>query len=171
LVVHPEGDPEPAAFFWSCPAWEPHWIVTALVRRWNVEVTFEESRRDWGLETQRQGSAWAIVRTTRALLWLFSLVCLMAHRWTAAGATLAPRTTAWDAKSEATFSEVLALVRRTLSAHPYFGTSVGSNESLLFPQATWEAVLEQRATTASHQSGGPKSSLYRRRHFVYTHRV
>jgi hypothetical protein len=148
LVVNAEGDPEPAAFFCTCPACEPRWIVTAFVLRWNVEVTFEESRRHLGLETQRQWSDLAIARTTPALFGLFSLVCLMAHRLTAAGATLTPRTTAWYAKAEATFSDVLAFVRRTLWAHQYFGTSVGSNECLLFPPATWEAVLDQLATTA-----------------------
>ena len=148
LVVNAEGDPEPAAFFCTCPACEPHWIVTAFVLRWNVEVTFEESRRHLGIETQRQWSDLAIARTTPVLFGLFSLVCLMAHRLTAAGATLAPRTTAWYAKAEATFSDVLAFVRRTLWAHQYFGISVGSNECLLFPQATWEAVLDQLATTA-----------------------
>ncbi|MFO1432021.1 MAG: hypothetical protein U1F76_18075 [Candidatus Competibacteraceae bacterium] len=99
LVVNAEGDPEPAAFFCTCPACEPRWIVTAFVLRWNVEVTFEENRRHWGLETQRQWSDLAIARTTPALFGLFSLVCLMAHRLTAAGATLTPRTTAWYAKA------------------------------------------------------------------------
>lgn len=148
LVVNAKGDPEAAAFFCTCPACEPQWIVTAVVLRWNVEVTFEESRRHWGRETQRQWSALAIARTTPVLFGLFSLVCLMAHRLTAAGATLVPRTTAWYAKAEVTFSDVLAFVRRTLWAHQYFGTSVDNNEGLLFPPATWEAVLDQLATTA-----------------------
>lgn len=101
-----------------------------------------------GLETQRQWSNLAIARTTPALFSLFSLVCLIAHQLTAAGATLTPRTTAWYAKAEATFSDVLAFVQRTLWTCQYFGTSVGNNECLLFPQATWEAVLDQLATTA-----------------------
>jgi len=148
LVVNAEGDPEPAAFFCTCPACEPQWIVTAFVLRWNVEVTFEESRRHLGLEAQRQWSDRAIARTTPVLFGLFSLVCLMAHRLAAAGAMLAPRTTAWYAKGEVTFSDVLAFVRRTLWAHQYFSTSVDNNECLLFPPATWEAVLDQLATTA-----------------------
>ena len=146
--MNAEGDPEPAAFFCTCPACEPHWIITAFVRRWNSEVTFEESRRHWGLETQRQGSDLAIARTTPALFGLFSLVCLMAHRLTAAGATLVPRTTAWYAKAEATFSEVLAILRRTLWANTYFSTSADTDECILFPKAAWEAVLDQLAATA-----------------------
>lgn len=148
LVVHAEGDPEPAAFFGTCPACEPRWIVTACGLRWNVEVTFEESRRHLGLETQRPWADLAIARTTPAFFGLFSLVCLMAHRLIAAGATLMPRTTAWYAKAEVTFSDVLAFVRRTFWTHQYFGTSVNRNEELLFPTATWEAVLDQLARTA-----------------------
>ena len=146
-VVNAEGDPEPAAFFCTCPACEPHSIVTALVRRWNVEVTFEESRRHLGIETQRQWSDLAIARTTPILFGLFSLVCLMAHHLVAAGATLTPRTTAWYAKAEATFSDVLALVRRTLWANHHFGTSAEANECILFPKAAWDAVLDQLAAT------------------------
>ena len=148
VVVNAAGDPEPAAFFCTGPAGESQGIVTALVRRGNGEVTFEESRRQLGIETQRQWSDLAIARTTPVLFGLFSLVCLMAQRLTAAGATLAPRTTAWYAKTEATFSDVLAFVRRTLWAPTYFSTSTAANECLLFPQATWEALLDQLAATA-----------------------
>ena len=56
-------------------------ILAQFVRRWNVEVTFEETRRHLGVETQRQWSDLAIARTTPALFALVSLVCLMAHRW------------------------------------------------------------------------------------------
>jgi hypothetical protein len=147
LVVNAEGDPDPAAFFCTCPACKPLSIVTAFVLRWNVEVTFEESRRHLGIETPRQWSDLAIARTTPILFGLFSLVCLMAHHWVEAGATLTPRTTAWYAQVEATFSDVLALVRRTLWAHKDFGTSADTNECLLFPKAAWDAVLDQLAAT------------------------
>jgi hypothetical protein len=67
LVVNPDGDPEPVAFFCTCLACEPKQIIPTYVLRWNVEVTFEESRRHLGLETQRQWSDLAIARTTPAL--------------------------------------------------------------------------------------------------------
>src|SRR6476619_6668672 len=62
-------------------------MVTAALRvlglAWFVwrqlEVTFEETRRHLGVETQRQWSEQAIRRTTPALLGLFSLVTLVAH--------------------------------------------------------------------------------------------
>ena len=43
-------------------------------------MTFQEVRRHLGFETQRQWSDLAIRRTTPALLGLFSVVTLFAHR-------------------------------------------------------------------------------------------
>ena len=53
-------------------------ILTWFVRRWRMEVTFEEARAHLGMETQRQWSDLAIARTTPVLLGLFSIVALMA---------------------------------------------------------------------------------------------
>ena len=55
-------------------------IVGYFVRRWSVEVTFQESRTHLGVETQRQWSDLAIARTTPVLLALFSMVTLLAER-------------------------------------------------------------------------------------------
>ena len=58
-------------------------ILSFFVRRWRVEVTFEEVRRHLGVrhlgvETQRQWSDLAIERSTPCLMGLFSLITLMA---------------------------------------------------------------------------------------------
>ncbi len=82
LVVDPTGKSRPEAFFSTDRRLSPEKIVEYYVLRWNVEVTFEEGRRHLGLESQRQWSDKAIARTTPALLGLYSLVCLMAHRLT-----------------------------------------------------------------------------------------
>ncbi len=55
-------------------------IIAWFVRRWQMEATFAEARRHLRIETQRQWSDKAIRRTTPALLGLFSLVTLLAHR-------------------------------------------------------------------------------------------
>ena len=51
-------------------------IVEYFVLRWDVEVTFQESRRHLGVETQRQWTDKAVARSTPALMSLFSIVCL-----------------------------------------------------------------------------------------------
>ena len=73
-----------------------------------MEVTFEEARAHLGVETQRQWSNLASLRTTPALLGLFSLVTLMAH---ALQADLPLPQTAWYVKPLPTFVDALARVR------------------------------------------------------------
>jgi hypothetical protein len=46
------------------------------MKRWSLEVTFEESRAHLGIETQRQWSDPAIERSTPLLFGLYSLVTL-----------------------------------------------------------------------------------------------
>src|SRR5271168_2201373 len=49
-----------------------------FVCRWRIETTFREVREHLGVETQRQWSDLAILRTTPALLGLYSLVTVWA---------------------------------------------------------------------------------------------
>ncbi len=90
-------------------------VIEWLILRWSIEVTFAEGRRHLGVETQRQWAAKTIARTTPALLALFFIVCLMVYRLLDHWASL-PRSTAWCLKPQATFSDCLALVRRTIWA-------------------------------------------------------
>ena len=78
-----------------------------------MEVTFQAVRTYLGVETQRQWSDQAILRTTPALLGLFSWLALAAHVLQR-GQPVAPRRSAWYAKQDPTFSDVLAFMRHTL---------------------------------------------------------
>jgi hypothetical protein len=148
LIVDPTGEAEPIAVFTTDLDQPVAMIIAAFVRRWNIEVTFEETRRHLGVETQRQWSDRAIARTTPALVALFSLVCLMAYRWVAMGQALPIRATAWYRKSEATFSDVLALVSRVLWAEKYFTNSMDQPEPHVLTPEDWEVLLDQLASTA-----------------------
>jgi hypothetical protein len=130
LVVDPDGTLRPAAFFSTDVDLAPAKMVEWCVLRWNVEVTCEEGRRHLGVETQRQWSDQAIVRSTPALLGRFSLVSVMAYRLTA-GRQVGVRSTAWYRKPEATFSDVLAFVRRALWAEKYFTKSLFRDDHVL----------------------------------------
>jgi hypothetical protein len=147
LVVDPSGKSRPEAFFSTDRTMTPQQIVEGFVLRWNVEVTFEESRRHLGVETQRQWSDLAIARTTPVLLGLFSLVCLIAHHLTAA-MKLVPSSTAWYLKTEATFSDVLTLVRRTIWAEKYFDKSVIQDDQVIIRRDDWQVIMDQLASTA-----------------------
>ncbi len=148
LIVDPTGETDPMAVFSTDLDLPVVTIIARFVRRWNVEVTFEETRRHLGMETQRQWSDLAIARTTPALFALFSLVCLMALRLVAMGHALPIRVTAWYRKSEATFSDVLALVSRVLWAEKYFTNSIDQPEPYVLQPEDWEVLLDQLASTA-----------------------
>ncbi len=51
---------------------DPVEIITFYVRRWQIEVTFAETRAHLGVETQRQWNDKAILRTTPSLMALYS---------------------------------------------------------------------------------------------------
>src|SRR4051812_50081766 len=84
--------------------------------RWAVEVTFAETRRHLGIETQRQWSDLAIQRTTPLLLGLFSLVTLWAGELAARTSKLPVLGAAWYKNPDPTFADCLAAVRRILWA-------------------------------------------------------
>ena len=79
LVRDPKGELDPQAFLATDLDARARDILSWFVCRWQVEVTFEETRAHLGVETQRQWSDKAILRTTPALLALFSIVTLWAH--------------------------------------------------------------------------------------------
>jgi hypothetical protein len=119
LVRDPLAKLNPAAFFTTAVSATPLQILTWVIMRWSVEVTFQEMRTHLGFETQRQWSEPAIKRTTPALFGLFSLIVLLAHQLTDHH-PLPVRSTAWYTKTQPTFSDVIAFVRRYLWNHVKF---------------------------------------------------
>jgi hypothetical protein len=132
LVRDAEGRKPPQAFLCTDLDLDPVTILGWFVRRWRVEVTFEEVRRHLGVETQRQWSDLAILRTTPALLGLFSLITLWASRIQVKRSVL-PEIVRWYPKADPTFSDALALVRRELWTSPTFGTSRDDREIAKVP--------------------------------------
>jgi hypothetical protein len=112
LVRDPTDERELQAFFSTDTELDPVLILAYFVRRWQVEVTFSECRAHLGVETQRQWSDRAILRTTPALLGLYSLITVWATALFDAGA--APRGASWYAKTHLTFSDAIAAVRYRL---------------------------------------------------------
>jgi hypothetical protein len=113
LIQDPLGEFDTQALLSTDPTLAPVQIVEWFVRRWRLEVTFEEVRAHLGVETQRQWSALAIARTTPALLGLFSFITLLAHALLGAH-PLPIRPAAWYAKPLPTFSDAIAWTRAFL---------------------------------------------------------
>jgi hypothetical protein len=115
LIHDPQGEFKTQALLCTDLNADPQKILSWFVARWQLEVTFQELRRHLGFETQRQWSDLAIGRTTPALMGLFSVITLFAHRHMTR-ATGAIRRTAWYHKRAPTFSDALAVVRKELWA-------------------------------------------------------
>lgn len=140
LVRDPQGKFESQALLCTNRTYSPTQILEWFVRRWQMEVTFEEVRAHLGVETQRQWSDLAILRTTPTLLGLFSLVTVLAHHlqthfsWQV-------RQTIWYSKSLPTFSDALALVRRILWAST-FSMSPETTDTVKVPRALFERLRD-----------------------------
>ncbi len=147
LVADLAGEDRPQAFFATDDGLAPERIAEIFVLRWNVEVTFEETRRRLGVETQRQWSDLAIARTAPVLMGLFSLACLMALRLVGEGG-MPVRQAAWCKKSDAAFSDVLAFVRRAIWAGKYFVNSKTGGDRLELSCRDRDALLDQLAAVA-----------------------
>jgi len=134
LIRDPRGHFSTQALLCTEPDLAPAQVLAWFVRRWQLEVTFEEARRHLGVETQRQWSELAIRRTTPALLGLFSLVALFAHR-RRIGSAGAVRQAAWYPKRRATFADALALLRRELWAQAISCTSPRGADMVKVPRS------------------------------------
>ena len=127
LIRDPERRFAPQALLCTDLAQDPAQIVAWFVRRWSVEVTFQEARAHLGLETQRQWSDKAIARTTPCLLALFSIVTLLAGRLPARERRHMT-SAAWYRKPQPTFSDALAAVRRAIWREQGLATSLGRSD-------------------------------------------
>ena len=143
LVRDPSGKHDPQAFLSTDLDAEPETILGWFVRRWRVETTFQEARAHLGVETQRQWSDLAILRTTPALPGLFSLITLWADSLVQiAPATLRPNTAAWYHKREPTFSDAIAAVRRVLWCPPDFSMSRWGDATITIPTSLMKRFVQ-----------------------------
>src|SRR3984957_265711 len=149
LVRDPSGEHEPAAFLSTDLAAQPVTILGWFVSRWRVETTFQEVRAHLGVETQRPWSGLAILRTTPALRGLFSLITVWADGLDRDAAnTLRPNVAAWYCKSEPTFSDAFATVRRVLWEPPNFCMARQPGETVTIAARLLNRVFQTLCLTA-----------------------
>ena len=127
LIRDPDDAFPPQALLCTDRAAAPVQIVSWFVLRWQMESTFHEVRDHLGVETGRGWSEKTIRRTTPVLLGLFSFVTLVAHAHWTQGTPLIKRA-AWYHKQTPTFTDAIALVRRSLWAHMAFQTSPSTGD-------------------------------------------
>lgn len=144
LIRDPLGQFEAQALLCTDLEVAPQQMVAWFVLRWQVEVTFEESRRHLGVETQRQWSDLAILRTTPALLGLFSLVTLLVHRLLQ-GKDLPTRQAAWYQKATPSFSDALAFLRLQLWPARVIWRSPGQTDVVEIPRGLLDCLTDMLA--------------------------
>jgi hypothetical protein len=147
LVRDPEQKFKPQAFLCTDETIAPAQILSWFVRRWQVEVTFEEARAHLGMETQRQWSDRAIARTTPLVLGLYSIVTLMA-RQSLDRQEMPVRSASWYRKEQATFSDTIALVRRCLWSDINCSMSGKSPDMVEIPRALFDHLTDMLSYAA-----------------------
>lgn len=143
LIRDPKGRFEPQALLCTDLDVEPVQIIQWFRMRWQLEVTFEEVRAHLGVETQRQWSDNAILRTTPALFALFSIVTILADQLQKQQPFVLPNT-AWYHKPLPTFSDALASVRQRLWKLKTFQMSTDEPDMIKIPRDlfnTWSDLL------------------------------
>jgi hypothetical protein len=149
LVRDPLREHDPQAFLSTDLDAPPETILQWFVSRWRVETTFQEARAHLGVETQRQWSDLAILRTTPVLLGLFSLITIRANELAlASGGLMRSHATAWYRKKDPTFSDAIAAVRRVLWSPPDFSMSRAMTETVIMPVRLLKRFVETLSLAA-----------------------
>lgn len=104
-------------------------------------MTFEETRRHLGIETQRQWSDKAIGRTTPCLYGMFSVITMVAQELSKGG-KLKIRSAVWYDKELATFSDAIGCVRQYLWEKRSFQTSIKEVEMIKIPRPYLECLTD-----------------------------
>lgn len=108
------GTRDDAYFYSTDPDMRPEEIVEWYTWRWNIEVTFQETKEHLGLETTRNWCKKSTLRTFPCLLGLYSVVTLIfLEHWKSGGQVSRAASPGYN-REHITFSDVLATVREIL---------------------------------------------------------
>jgi hypothetical protein len=148
VFVHDKGGTHEDRYFYSTDrALSPSQIISLYTGRWSIEVTFQETRQHLGLATPRNRKDKSVLRTVPCLLGLFSLVAVLFHRHTR-GKMPRPIAYPWYAKSEVTFSDALAAVRRLLWQQTVFTESDRHQALKQLPRKLRNTLWDQLSVAA-----------------------
>lgn len=128
IIKNSKDNSKPVLLMSTDTELDPAEIIETYVERWNIEVTFQETREHLGVETQRQWSDKAIARSTPILFALYSLVILMGDSLIGER-KIDIEQTAWYAKSRVKFSDILRGIRKEILEKLYFCKGWVSDET------------------------------------------
>jgi hypothetical protein len=149
-VLGNKGLPD-AYFYSSREDLEPRRLVELYAMRWNIEVSFEESRALLGLETTRHWCRKSVLRVTPVLMGLFTAVALMWNELSGKISVELLSQTPCYRKQSMTFSDVLYLVRREIWSNgllQHHLSGRGNNWLEGLPPKIRQTILNQLAAAA-----------------------
>jgi hypothetical protein len=150
VFVHDlDGTHEDRYFYCTDPRLGAAEIIALYTARWSIEVTFQEVRQHLGLATPRNRAEQSVLRTAPCLLGLYSVVCLLLHKMARVRPAMSrPQSYPWYAKTNLTFSDALAAVRRQFWAETVFSEAVPHGTLNKLPRKLRGILLEQLAPAA-----------------------
>jgi hypothetical protein len=152
VFVHDlDGTHEDRYFYSTDPTLSASRIISLYTGRWSIEVTFQEAKQHLGLATPRNRKDTSVLRTVPCLLGLFSVVSILFQRHSGSGSggkTPQPYAFPWYAKSEVTFSDALACVRRLLWAETVFSELDQHDALKKVPRRLRDNLLDQLSRAA-----------------------
>jgi hypothetical protein len=149
LVKTPNGKNEAEVFFSTDVKNTPIQIIEWFVLRWNIEVTFQESRSNLGVETQRQWSDNAIQRSTPLLMAMYSILTLIAIKMNTIKTIAVQETTSWyDKQGELTFADIIVIIRREIWSKQYLSKSANQDEFDKFSEQEMKRLIYQLSLAA-----------------------
>ena len=122
-------------------------IVSWFTARWPIETNFQEMRAHLGFETPRQYVAKSVLRTAPCLFGLFSIICLIFAEHTRRH-RVQIRSTEWYIKTEPTFSDAIATVRRLFWQKSIFETASYHNGFKKLPPKLRNMLLDYLSQAA-----------------------
>jgi hypothetical protein len=134
-------------FYTTDPDLDPAQIITWFTARWPIETTFQEVRAHLGFETTRQRVAPSVLRTGPCLLGLYSLVTLIFVEY-ARHHSIRPQCRLWYTKTEPTFSDAVATVRRLLWSETIFETPSQHDAFEKLPRELRRLLLDRLSLAA-----------------------
>ncbi|HEY0419221.1 MAG TPA: transposase [Acetobacteraceae bacterium] len=140
---------EDAYFYSSDPQMAPERVIELYASRWNIEVTFEESRALLGLQTTRHWCRRSVLRVTPMLLGLFTAVALLWSKLPACKRRRRDSATPCYEKQAPTFADVLFTVRREIWRHSLLVRHRGKQRCLdVLPRPLRQTLLWHLAAAA-----------------------
>jgi hypothetical protein len=134
-------------FYSTDPSLSPERLLGLFSGRWSIEVTFEEVRAHLGLETTRHWCRQSVLRVAPCLLGLFTVVSLI-YAELARRQKVKVHCTPCYHKTEPTFADALAAVRRLLWEEVILPHTPGGSLVSKLPAALREVLLDHLTAAA-----------------------